>query len=233
MNDIAQKRMMIAAGAGVLAFVIFLLLISFGFVLSVILGGVVFALLMWLLPQSVVTSDPTVKPSGAPKSAANAAPTTARRADPVVDPIDTMPAAGVAAPTAAATAAIVTTDAVAEPAPGSAPKDDPADDAAAKPMDQKPETIAETPVKKFPATEEKPEGLSAPRSGGADDLKKISGVGPKMEAMLNGMGVYHFDQIAAWGPAQVQWADDNLKGFKGRVSRDEWVRQAGTLAKTT
>ncbi|MBR9765214.1 MAG: NADH-quinone oxidoreductase subunit E [Rhodobacteraceae bacterium] len=78
---------------------------------------------------------------------------------------------------------------------------------------------------------EKPEALDGPRDGTADDLKKISGVGPKLESVLNDIGVYHFDQIAAWDAAQVAWADQNLVGFKGRVSRDDWVGQARALAK--
>ncbi|WP_010141406.1 NADH-quinone oxidoreductase subunit E [Oceanicola sp. S124] len=77
---------------------------------------------------------------------------------------------------------------------------------------------------------EKPEALDAPRDGKADNLKQISGVGPKLEGVLNGIGVYHFDQIAAWSAAQVAWADQNLVGFKGRVSRDDWVGQARALA---
>ena len=76
----------------------------------------------------------------------------------------------------------------------------------------------------------KPEALAAARSGQPDDLKKIKGVGPKLEGMLHDMGIFHFDQIAAWGPSEVAWADANLKGFKGRVSRDDWVQQAKTLA---
>lgn len=76
---------------------------------------------------------------------------------------------------------------------------------------------------------EKPAILDAPQ-GEADDLKKIKGVGPKMEEMLNGMGFYHFWQIAAWGPKEVAWVDENLEGFKGRVSRDNWVDQAKLLA---
>jgi|GEM_PF-309047 len=76
----------------------------------------------------------------------------------------------------------------------------------------------------------KPEALSAPKGGQADNLKEIKGVGPKLEAMLNDMGFYHFDQIADWGPEQVAWVDANIKGFKGRVSRDNWVDQAKTLA---
>jgi NADH-quinone oxidoreductase subunit E len=75
----------------------------------------------------------------------------------------------------------------------------------------------------------RPAGLAAPE-GAADDLKQIKGVGPKLEKMLNGMGYWHFRQIAAWTPAEVAWVDDNLEGFKGRVTRDDWVSQARVLA---
>jgi NADH-quinone oxidoreductase subunit E len=78
---------------------------------------------------------------------------------------------------------------------------------------------------------DKPEMLSGARDGKADDLKMIKGVGPKLEGVLNDMGIYHFDQIAAWSAEHVAWADQNLVGFKGRVSRDGWVEQAGALAR--
>jgi len=58
----------------------------------------------------------------------------------------------------------------------------------------------------------------------------IKGVGPKMEKLLNSMGFFHFDQIAKWGSADVAWVDENLQGFKGRVTRDKWVDQAAALA---
>lgn len=76
----------------------------------------------------------------------------------------------------------------------------------------------------------KPELLTAAREGGADNLKEIKGVGPKMEGMLNDMGVYHFDQVASWSADEVAWVDANLKGFNGRVKRDGWVDQAKILA---
>ncbi len=50
-------------------------------------------------------------------------------------------------------------------------------------------------------------------------------------ALVNDLGFYHFDQIAAWTPAEVAWVDENLAGFKGRVSRDNWVEQAAIFAK--
>lgn len=71
-----------------------------------------------------------------------------------------------------------------------------------------------------------PQKLSAPRDGKADDLKLIKGVGPKLEEVLHAEGIYHFDQIAAWSGDQVAWMDENLTGFRGRVSRDDWVGQA-------
>ncbi len=80
------------------------------------------------------------------------------------------------------------------------------------------------------AEQVEPARLDAPREGGPDDFKRIRGVGPVLEEMLHGMGIYHFDQIAGWGPGEVAWADDNLQGFKGRVSRDDWVGQARELA---
>ncbi|MEM9392572.1 MAG: endonuclease [Pseudomonadota bacterium] len=76
----------------------------------------------------------------------------------------------------------------------------------------------------------KPAGLDAPRDGSADDLKKIKGVGPKLEQLLHSLGFYHFDQIANWSASDVAWVDDNLAGFKGRATRDGWVAQAKTLA---
>ena len=74
-----------------------------------------------------------------------------------------------------------------------------------------------------------PGAIAQPRNGQADDLKKIKGVGPKLEALLNALGVFHYDQITAWGPDDIVWMDENLNGFKGRVSRDEWVAQAKAL----
>lgn len=78
--------------------------------------------------------------------------------------------------------------------------------------------------------EEMPALLDAARDGKPDDLKMIKGVGAKLEAALHKTGVFHFDQIAGWTPAHVAWADQNLVGFKGRVSRDNWVEQAKLLA---
>ena len=71
--------------------------------------------------------------------------------------------------------------------------------------------------------------LSEAREGGPDDLKKISGVGPKLEGLLHENGVFHFDQIMAWGPAEIAYMDDQLS-FKGRIERDNWIAQATEFA---
>lgn len=75
----------------------------------------------------------------------------------------------------------------------------------------------------------KPALLAEPR-GTADDLQQITGIGPKLEAELNAMGVFHFWQISGWSASEVAWMDQNLQGFKGRASRDDWVSQAHALA---
>ena len=72
--------------------------------------------------------------------------------------------------------------------------------------------------------------LDAPRNGKPDDLKKISGVGPKLEGLLHENGVYHFDQIAAWNAEEIAYMDDQLS-FKGRIERDNWLGQAAELMK--
>lgn len=79
------------------------------------------------------------------------------------------------------------------------------------------------------AAEKKPRTMTAPRKSGADDLKRISGVGPKLEGVLNELGFWHFDQIAKWGEAEIAWVDSRLK-FKGRIERDNWIDQAAAFA---
>jgi len=75
----------------------------------------------------------------------------------------------------------------------------------------------------------KPQGLAGPRDGTGDDLTRINGVGEKLAGLLNELGIYHFDQIAAWSPETVAWVDNYLS-FKGRIERDDWRGQAKALA---
>jgi len=75
----------------------------------------------------------------------------------------------------------------------------------------------------------RPKGLAAARGGKADKLTRISGVGVKLEKTLHSLGYFHFEQIAAWTPDEVQWVDEHLR-FKGRIERDEWLAQASLIA---
>ncbi len=63
-----------------------------------------------------------------------------------------------------------------------------------------------------------------------DDLQLIAGVGPKNEQLLHGLGIYTFAQVGAWKKAEREWVDSYLR-FKGRIEREEWVKQAKALAK--
>lgn len=72
--------------------------------------------------------------------------------------------------------------------------------------------------------------LVRPAFGAPDDLEEISGVGPMLHGLLTEIGVYYFWQIAEWGPREIEWVDDMLDGFKGRILRDDWVGQARMLA---
>ncbi len=70
--------------------------------------------------------------------------------------------------------------------------------------------------------------LSAPR-GAPDDLAKLHGVGPQIVKKLNDAGIFHYWQIAAMTPAEVEKIDNELK-LNGRIARDGWQEQARALA---
>jgi large subunit ribosomal protein L21 len=73
-------------------------------------------------------------------------------------------------------------------------------------------------------------GPKAAATSGADDLTKISGVGPAIVKKLNVNGITSFSQIAAWTPEQVSEFDEKLN-FKGRIERDDWIAQATEFMK--
>jgi predicted flap endonuclease-1-like 5' DNA nuclease len=75
----------------------------------------------------------------------------------------------------------------------------------------------------------RPSGLVAARSGKADDLKLIKGIGQQNEGRLHSLGIWHFEQIAAWTPENIEWVGHYL-AFPGRIEREDWVAQAYSLA---
>ncbi|MFP3542003.1 NADH-quinone oxidoreductase subunit E [Rhizobium sp. SIMBA_035] len=95
---------------------------------------------------------------------------------------------------------------------------------------EKPAKAAAAPAAAKPSLEDKnrPAGIAKPAA--PDDLKLISGVGPKIEAILNELGIFTFAQVGAWKKAEREWVDGYLN-FKGRIERDDWVKQAKALAK--
>lgn len=68
-------------------------------------------------------------------------------------------------------------------------------------------------------------------SGPPDNLERLKGVGPKLAAMLNAMGIIRFDQLARLSEAEVERIDSSLGAFRGRLTRDQVVAQADYLAR--
>ncbi len=127
------------------------------------------------------------------------------------------------------------------PAPTSSPvpKSSPVPNAPApEPAPLKSEIAAAAPesaVKASPAKRHfpgrPPESLAAPRGGSPDDLTRIKGVGPKSVEKLHALGVFHFDQIAAWNIDNARWIGAALS-VPGRVERGKWIQQARELVGT-
>ncbi|TYB89835.1 50S ribosomal protein L21 [Oceaniovalibus sp. ACAM 378] len=110
----------------------------------------------------------------------------------------------------------------------------PEQDRTAKPAKPKAAKVARPPkadvAEAAASTGSKPANLlDQARDGGPDDLKKISGVGPKLEETLHKNGVFHFDQVAAWTADEIAYMDEQLS-FKGRIERDDWLTQAAAFA---
>ncbi len=75
----------------------------------------------------------------------------------------------------------------------------------------------------------KPLTLSGPKNGKPDNLCRIKGIGFKIEEKLHSLGIYHFEQIAAWTEEEIKWLDAHL-AFSGRIIREDWIGQAKKLA---
>ena len=167
---------------------------------------------------------PTAKKSAAksasvkPLKAKSATATKTAKAKPAAKATAAKPAAATKPATKAKTAKPAAANAAAKPAAANATAKPAAPKAAAK---AKRATVA---------ADGKPQTLAKARANGADDLKLISGVGPKLEGTLNELGFWHFDQVAGWRKKEIEWVDSRLK-FKGRIERDNWIAQAKILAK--
>lgn len=205
----------IGAAAGVVTFGVLVVIGKFDLFPAAALAAVVAGLVGLILgmPWSAgQTSTFAAKPATKTESKPAAAPEPVHAAAPPVAAAMAQPAAFVAAP-----------------APAAAPKAAAPKAAAPKVAVAKPKAPVAKAAPKPKVAKAKPAGperLTAPRKGRADDLKEIEGIGPAMEKLVNGMGFYHFDQIASWSEADVALVDAEMKTFKGRITRDKWVSQA-------
>jgi len=227
-TDSKGKLWSIAAIVGVVAFVLLKTLVDYTFwpaLLLAILIGVLVAILLWIgyfrdadegaaaLTGSVSTN--TATPTAAAASTPDATVVSDAQASAAKKPVSKPKSGGKAKPESKTAAK---PKASTKPAAGKKT-------AAAK----KPATKAKSATKAV-AKDGQPPLLKKARAGGADDLKVIKGVGPGLEKSLNELGFYHYDQISAWRKKEIEWVDERLK-FKGRIVRDEWVKQCKSLAK--
>lgn len=95
---------------------------------------------------------------------------------------------------------------------------------------EQPTATTEAPAALMPEDFRQPKAIDRPAMSA--DLKAISGIGPKLEKVLNGLGIWTYAQIAAWTPEEIAWVDDYLS-FRGRIARDDWIGQAAALAART
>lgn len=127
-------------------------------------------------------------------------------------------------------------EAKAEAPKKAAPKKTEAKPAEEKKAPAKKAAPKKTAEKKAPAKKAAPKadtnehGFLKKPDGEADDLTKISGVGPVLQGKLHDLGIFHYSQIAKFTKAQIALVDDQLN-FKGRIERDDWKSQAKELAK--
>lgn len=67
--------------------------------------------------------------------------------------------------------------------------------------------------------------------GPADQLTHLKGVGPKLAARLNELGVTRYEQLATMSAAEIAHLDERLGPFRGRLARDRVAEQARYLAR--
>jgi predicted flap endonuclease-1-like 5' DNA nuclease len=223
MKDTAPKGLGIIAVAalfGLVALLVSYLVLNFVGFASCLIGAIVAlitAIVLWLGWR-----EPASGPIGHRDLSADA------NSDKAASYTTKAPSAASSSAGAPATAASFAGSATATaPAPAASAK---AAAKTAKPAAKTAKPAAAKAAKPAAAKAAKPETLTKARAGGADDLKQIKGVGPGLEKTLNELGFYHFDQIQNWRKAEIEWVDSRLK-FPGRIVRDEWTKQAKTLAK--
>ena len=174
-------------------------------------------------PNDVARQAATAS-QAATRAVADSPPAVARPSSPA--PIVVGAAAAAAAALAASTTAAARQSSSANPQPAVAP-----------PAAPRPAAAPATPAPGTSAISMRPapgQGnlrrfvrLAAPE-GKPDDISLISGVGEKVGGELNRYGVYHYWQLAAMGPDDIEYMESRL-GLKGRIRREEWQEQSREL----
>lgn len=204
--------------------------------LAYFVGCLAGALWKDLQPKTVVAGGPADAPvpvraastSGAPKAIASGHPADASYIFKSRDPLRPAPAPAPHAPTPPVQAPAPLAFAAPPPPAPSAVSTPPAVAPMPRPASPPPAAPVSAPADETD-TGDKPAGIAGPRSGKGDDLKRIRGIGRQNEDRLHGLGIWHFDQIAAWTPRETRWVGHFL-AFPGRIEREDWVHQAKILA---
>ncbi|MGJ8584557.1 MAG: NADH:quinone oxidoreductase [Marinosulfonomonas sp.] len=229
----------LAAVAGIIAFFVLKVLVSYSFAAALLLAvliAVLVAILLWIgfyrdaeTPAEIAKDDTMPSEAAKPAFVSEEAETAATE-EPVAEVVAApetpkpapKPATAKAKPPAKPKAETNVSKMTASSLMGDA--------GAAMVNEKKAENSKPKPKRKPVAKNGKPPVMRKARATGADDLKLIKGVGPKLETTLNELGFYHFDQIAGWRKKEIEWVDERLK-FKGRIERDEWTKQCKALAR--
>lgn len=196
-----------------------------------VVGLVVAVVLLWFLFGRKKAEDvaPTVAPPAEPKKPLEAVKPEIVAAEPArfkpkePAPVPAVPVAPTPAPAPVVEAAPPAAEPVVEAEPAHV------EAAPVKPVEATPPSAPE------PAPTPEPEPAAAPEpapvAAKADNLQLIKGLGPKLAGLLNGLGVSSFQQIADWTDADIAAIDPQLGAFQGRIARDNFVDQAGYLAR--
>jgi len=101
------------------------------------------------------------------------------------------------------------------------PGDDPDDDDAEEDPGDDPDDDDDRPGEDEPDT---PDAVEE-----KDDLRKIKGIGPSIEKTLHSLGIHRFHQLAEMSEYEIDRVAQQLKGFRSRIYREDWIGQARDL----
>ena len=231
-NDIQgckERCQRLAIAGGIVLGLLFWLVIGLGLIMGILIGFVAWVILRAVLPKMLC-----------PETQAARAPVPSPAPAPTPEPTSTPEPEAEAPAPAAEPEAAPAPEPVSEPQPAAAEdtNDEGNDGAGIKPSKSLPgqeELASRKGTWKYEAPAAEAQAAPAPAPtlaaapAGADDLKKLKGVGPKLEEKLHAAGVTSFAQIAAWGPEEIAAMDEKLS-FKGRIERDGWIEQAKELS---